>query len=382
MKRTLAAVIALILVLAIPLATVEAAGSSEKGELLITQEPETKEGTVGEIVTVDFYLYPNLPDGRKLDSLSGTMKYDAEFVTLGSINQVDEEKNLTSLMKGKASSFQYKIEEEDGELRFAFIDAYGVDAEGFWFQAEFRVEKEGATDFVFNGITYTGIDSSYKTVTFVIDPVSVGGVYTAGYDVPDDGAAQETFAPLTPAMETPVSVTPTPKPENEGQPVPVTSTLPTYSAAPTQSGVVTPAPAVSSMPVTTPAPVDLTPTPQTETPAPEQTEDPSVPVEETTPVPIVTPESNDPSYTAEASAFPIGGDEIVGETTSAPDTQTTPIDGNTSDPETTKSGDADDKKDDSDKWLIIGIIVGMVAVVGLGTLAIILILKRRKLNEK
>ena len=42
----------------------------------------------------------------------------------------------------------------------------------------------------------------------------------------------------------------------------------------------------------------------------------------------------------------------------------------------------EEKNDDSDRWLIIGIIAGMVAVVGLGALAIILLLKRRKMNEQ
>ena len=383
MKRILAAMIAFVLVLAIPFASVEAAGNSEKGELLITQEPETTEGAVGEIVKVNFFLYPNLPDGRKLDSFQCTMKYDQSFVTLGAINQVDDEKNLTSLMKSKGPLFQYNIDQENGLLILGFIDMYGVESEGFWFQAEFRIEQEGATAFVFNNFEYTGIigNGDYTAARYMIDPVSVGGLYTAGYEVPTDGAAGETFAPLTPAMETPVTVTPTPKPENNGQPVPVTSTLPTYSSVPTASGIVTPAPAVTSMPVTTPAPYESTSAPQTETAEPVQT-DPTLPAGETTAAPIGTPESGDPAIEAEASAFPIGGDEIVGEATTAPNTQTAPVGETSADPEATKSGSANDQKDDSDKWLIIGIIAGMVAVVGLGALAIVLLLKRRKMNDQ
>ncbi len=373
MKRFLAAVIILALLTAIPFVS-PAPASAETGELLIAQEPETIQAAVGDIVKVNFFLYPNLPDGRKLDSLSGTMKYDPEFVTFATINQEDKEANLTSLMKGKASSFQFN-NFDNGELRFAFIDAYGVEAEGFWFQAEFRVEKEGATAFVFNGITYTGIDSSYKTVSFKIEPVSIGGIYTEGYTVPTDGAAGETFAPLTPAVETPVVTTPTPKPSNSGQTVPVSSTLPTYSSVPTQSGIVTPAPAVTSMPMLTPAPVDITPVPQTET-----TENPVLPDGETTAGPLSTPDASDPQA-AEASAFPINGDDIFAETTSEPGTQNDPVEGPESDTKNAASQN-EEKNDDSDRWLIIGIIAGMVAVVGLGALAIILLLKRRKMNEQ
>ena len=71
MKRFFAALIALLVLLAIP--TV-ASAAAEEGEMLISSEKVT--GEVGSVVKVDFYLYPNLPDGRKLDSLSGTMKYD------------------------------------------------------------------------------------------------------------------------------------------------------------------------------------------------------------------------------------------------------------------------------------------------------------------
>ncbi len=378
MKRTLAAVIALALVLAIPFAAVEAAGSGEKGELLITQEPEKIQGQVGEIVKVNFYLYPNLPDGRKLDSLSGTMKYDPEFVTLGAINQKDEEQNLTTLMKGKASVFLHNIKADEGLLMLAFSDPYGVEKSGFWFQAEFRIEKEGATDFVFNGITYTGIDDEYIAITFVIDPVSVGGIYTEGQTVPEDGAAEQTFAPLTPAVETPAAPTATPRPSNSAQPVPIASTLPTYSAKPTASGIVTPAPAVTKMPAATSAPQADTPEPE-----PEPAETP-VPVGET-PEPVIAPTSAEPVPATETTPFPIEGDTTPPEATSE---ATAPIEpAATSEPaqpsdETVPDKQTETEEKKNDIWLIIGLIAGMVAVVGLGALAIVLLLKRRKMNEQ
>lgn len=358
MKRFFAFVIALALLLALPLASSEAA---EVGELLIASEKVS--GAVGDVVKVNFELYPNLPDGRKLDSLSGSMKYNPEIVTLGAISQVDEENNLTSLMKGKASSFQYNID-DSGELRFAFIDAYGVEADGFWFQAEFRIEQEGATDFVFNGITYTGLDADYKTESFYIDPVSVGGIFTEGQEVPSDGAAEETFAPLTPAVNTPAPVTPTPKPSHNSQTVPVTSSLPTYSAKPTASGVVTPGPAVTSMPMTTPAPQESTPAPvETEPPAaaedPERSEQPN-------------PDAEQPVAVAEATEIPVLED------TPAPVQAVEEPAGS----EPAKENQAPAAQANQPNMaLVIGVIIGIVAVVGLGALAIVLILKRRRMDD-
>ncbi len=395
MKRTLAFVIALALVLAIPFAAVEAAGDSEMGELLITQEPEKIQGEVGEIVKVNFYLYPNLPDGRKLDSLSGTMQYDPEFVTLGAINQKDEELNLKSLMQGKAASFQHKI--DNGVLRFAFIDAYGVEEEGFWFQAEFRIEKEGATDFIFNGITYTGIDSTFKTVSFMINPVSVGGIYTEGQTIPTGGAAEETFAPLTPAVDTPAPPTATPKPSNGGQNVPVVSTLPTYEPNPTASGIVTPQPPITSIPVKTPdqndstsvpqqvtdtpAPEPETPTPESDTPAPGS--DTPAPADIQTPEPVFVPTTDDPNQIVEATPFPIGDNNDPVNVTDAPSVPIEPT--VTNEPvqpsDETIPEKSTEKEADNDLWLIVGIVAAMVAVLGLGALAIVLLMKRRKMND-
>ena len=353
MKRLLAFIVGIML-LVIPFVSANAAGSAELGELLISS-PEKMTGAVGDVVKVNFFLYPNLPEGRKLDSLSGFMKYDSEFVTLGAINQTDEENNLTSLMKGKASMFQYNIE-DNGVLRFTFVDAYGVETDGFWFQAEFRIEKEGATDFIFNGINYTGIDDDFKAMSFYIEPVSVGGIYTEGQEVPADGAAEETYEPIEPSIETPAPVTPTPKPSNDGQTVPVTSTLPTYSANPAPSGIVTPAPAVTSMPITTPVP-------------PEATAAPS------------GPNGQQGDISAEASAAPNGDpsdpanpgtDPVTGETIE----NVKPVDPNDS-----LKPNTNNQKGETNTLIVVGVIIGIVAVLGLGALAIVLILKRRKIEE-
>lgn len=358
MKRLFAALIALVL-LVLPFAASQAA---ETGELLIASETVT--GTVGEVIKVNFFLYPNLPEGRKLDTLSGSMHFDPEFLTFGAINQVDEENNLTSLMKGKASNFQYN-EITKGEVRFGFIDAYGVEAEGFWFQAEFRIEKEGATDFVFNGISYTGLDSNYKTISFVIDPVSVGGVYTEGQQIPEDGAADVTFAPLEPVIETPAPVTPTPRPSNSGQTVPVVSALPTFSAQPSSAGtgLVTP------QPPQTPMQPALSAAPHTEeaTPQAEVTNEPvvEVPTEAATAAP-----SDDPITPAEQTALPIGEDP---QSTGNP--QNLPVD------PTEPEGQREIEEEGPNMVLVIGVIVGIVAVIGLGALAIVLVLKRRNAED-
>ena len=365
MKRLLSAMIALVLLLAIPIASVEAAGDAELGEMLISSEKQSV--AVGDVVKVNFELYPNLPDGRKLDSLSGSMKFDTDFLSFGTINQVDEQNNLTSLIKGKASSFQYKFDEKTGTIRFAFIDAYGVDAEGFWFQAEFRVEKEGSTDFVFNGISYTGVDNQYQTVSFRLDPVSVGGLYTEGESVPTDGAAEETFAPLTPAVNTPVPVTPTPKPSNSGQSVPVTSTLPTYSAKPSDSTtVVTPAAAVTSMPVITPGTASGT-AKATESASAVQTDTPAPAVPDATSSSGTDPQAEVP----DATDSPSGIVDIEPTETAAPTTPDKPI----------QDSADDNPAQQTNMLLVIGVIIGIVAVIGLGALAIILVLKRRNMEE-
>ena len=357
MKRLIAVIVALLMICALPIfPDTTAAAETKLGELLITSEKVT--GAVGDVVKVNFFLYANLPDGRKLDSLTGSMRYDPDVVKLGAVNQVDEENNLTSLMRGKASSFQYNIE-GNGVLRFAFIDAYGVEANGFWFQAEFRIEAEGSTDFVFNGITYTGIDSSFKTETYYIEPTSVGGIYTEGQDEPENGPVEETFAPLTPAVETPKPATPTPKPSNSSKPVPVTSTLPTYSAKPAPSGIVTPGPAVTSMPLATnsgetaatPAPDDQA---QNTEATPEAGTDPvaEVPGGDTTEAPAIIEDTPAPIRETE-------------------ETDPTPA------PQQGGNNGATGGEESMNLPLVIGVIAGIVVVIALGVLAIVLVLKRR-----
>ncbi len=272
MKRVFAiALAALLLLFMLPLRTTEA---EERGELLITSE--TVSGAVRDVVKVNFYLYPNLPADKRLDSISGILLYDSELLTFGAFNLSDEEHGLDSLMNGKASLVNYNPA-EPGVLRFAFIDAYGVEKDGFWFQAEFRIEKEGASAFVFNGFTYSCIDSENTSESFYIDPVSVGGVHTEGESVPTDAADQVTFAPLSPLIEE--------TPGSGGQPVPITSELPVYSGnpQPTDAPIDTPEP--TEQPTDTPEPTEQpadTPAPTvqlTDTPAPIETptEEPAAP---------------------------------------------------------------------------------------------------------
>ncbi len=372
MKKTLICLLSLILLLAIPFSATHAAETP--GDLLITSEPI--EGGVGDIVRVNFYLYPNLPDGLKLNSISCMIKFDPEFLKFGTINQIDEEANLESLMKGKSSLFLHN-EPEPGLLKLAFSDGYGIEKEGFWFQAEFRIEKEGATDFVFNGFSYSAIsDETGKMESFYIDPVSVGGVYTSGEAVPTDGAANETFAPLSPSIETPAASTPTPKPvTTPGQTVPVTTTLPTFSALPS----------ATSGPVTKHPQVTPTPAPSRSS----ETDAPASGTPETT-----TPVTSAPATEAPASSEPTGSAPVdteapassepteVPETTEAPEQTpaTIPISDETPEPTSSEhpseGGDAPAEGTMS-TFAKIAIIGGIAALIGVGILLIVLILKRR-----
>ena len=364
MKKTLACLLILALLLSLTLSLTYA--EDRLGELLITSDPV--EGNVGDIVKVNFYLYPNLPEGLKLESITCVIKFDPEVLKFGTINQFDDKENKESLMKGKASLFQFN-EPTPGELKLTFADGFGVDAEGFWFQAEFRIEKEGATDFVFNGFLYSGIDESYKSTSFYIDPASIGGVYTPGQALPTDGASTETFAPLSPAIESKEPATATPKASTPPPTVPITSTLPTFSALPTSSsgGIVTTPPRVTA----TPAPSASTETAAPASGMPDETEGP---VAEATPSPDGTepaPDTEQPENTEipSDSAEPIPVDEGTPE----PLTPT---------PQNDPSNEQNDPSDGNDDgklspFAIAGIIGGIVAVIGLGVLAIVLILKKR-----
>jgi hypothetical protein len=356
MKKTLASLLILALLIALPLSLAYAA--EEPGELLITSDPV--EGNVGDIVKVNFYLYPNLPEGLKLESITCMIKFDPEILKFGTINQFDDKENKESLMKGKASLFQFN-EPNPGELKLAFTDGYGVDAEGFWFQAEFRIEKEGATEFVFNGFTYSGIDSSYKSTSFYLEPASYGGVYTPGQALPSDGASTETFAPLSPAVESKEPATATPKTTTPPPTVPIMSALPTYSARPTSSGGI----------VTPPAPVTATPVPsgstETAAPATQASETTGTPAAEGTPAPDGTlPAETDLPETSDTPVDSAEPTNVTDETPEPVAPETTPV--------PAEPGSADEKLS---PFAIAGIIAGIVAVIGGGILLIVLVLKRR-----
>lgn len=353
--RCLAWILILALTIIILPATVRA---SEEGEMLLTSEPV--EGAVGEIVAVDFYCYPNLPEGLLLDSLEGTLLYDAEFLTLGSINLRDEEKNLSSLMNSKGPIWIPNTTEA-GKLQFAYADTFGTDEQGFLFQIEFRIEKEGATAFVFNSIRYSGLDTTTnKATSFFINPRQTGGVKTEGQEIPGDVAADTTYAPLEPNVETPAAKsTPTPLPSNNGQPVPNTTQLPepTNIATPS-SGLVTPNPKVTSMPANTSSATEQATAPASEAPATQGTEptDTEVPTEAT----------QEPEAPIEATAEPL----VVSESTPKPNegTNVQP----TSSPENVKPAQQQNKA------VLIAVIAGIIVVILLAILAIILVLIRKK----
>ena len=107
--------------------------AAEEGEMLITSEPV--KGAVGDVVKVDFYCYPNIPEGAVLDAFQGSLSYDPEILTLGAVSLRDEEQNLNSMLNSKSPIWMHT--EEPGKMLFAFADAYGTDAQGFLFQIEF-----------------------------------------------------------------------------------------------------------------------------------------------------------------------------------------------------------------------------------------------------
>ena len=350
MKRLLVVLIALTL-LALPMLTSHAA---ETGELLITSEKVS--GEVGKIVKVNFYLYPNLPEGQKLGSLQGFMKYDSDFVTLGAINQTDTEANLSSWMKGRASKFEYNP--EPGLLRFAFFDGYGIEEGGFWFQAEFRIEKEGATDFVFNGIAYSGIDETYATVLYSIAPVSCGGIYTEGQTVPTMDP-HVTFAPLNPEMPTPTAASASPTSSGSAEATETAKTTPTATAKATATAK----PSNGNSGTATAKP-SATPTPKpTATPAAEKQS--NAPTEQAPSTDITSVASDTPEPTTEAlSSAPVKASEPPKQPEQSPSV--------------TEVGETEQQ---SNLLLLTGMTIGLVALIGLGAILTILILKRRKKEE-
>lgn len=367
MKRKFAWLIILALIVSlIPAATFAA----DEGEMLLTSEPV--QGAVGDVVKVDFYCYPNLSDGEFLDSLEGTLVYDPEFLTLGSINLRDEEQNLNSILNSK-SPLWIPSTAEAGKLVFAWADAFGTDETGFLFQIEFRIEKEGAAPFLFNSIRYHGINgSTYQSLgSYFINPVQLGGVYTEGYELTDGTEPDATYEALEPTVETPKpQATATPKPSNSGHSVPQTTSLPEPTNLPTShpTGLVTPAPAVTSMPMSThsgsPAPATPPAGDPTKTDAPSATAQPS---EEAT-----TETTDDPNNQTDQNAQT--------EQTSAPapvvEASPEPDNGKTVQP--TPAPQNTNTETEMNQALVIAVIAGIVVVILLAVLAIVLVLMHNK----
>lgn len=332
MKRFLAILFAIVILSAIPIASGAAAGNSRLGELYITSDKVS--GEVGDLVKVNFYVYPNLPEGRKLDTFIGYIKYDPEILKYGAYNLVDKEENLTSFMQmGERPVYSFVPNyDEPGYFRFVYISVYGAEAEGFWLQLVFRIEKEGATDFVFNGISYTGFDSEMKTESYYIEPVSVGGVYTEGQTVPSEGTGEETYAPLTPGIETPVTAS-TPKASDGGK------TTPAATASPAET--------------------------PTETPSQEASVEPTAPAKET-----ATASDPPAASPGEAQASGETGNNAIAEPTADLPEEPAAL--------TAVTGHSSR----SNMLLVAGVIVGIIAVIGLGALAILLILKGCRLDDE
>ena len=336
MKRSLAVLLALALLFALPIAASEAAAN---GEMLITSEKVT--GKVNDVVTVDFYLYPNLPDGQKLESLSCTLKYDPELLTLGSISYIIPEENLTTCLKGNCPIYRdYEDKENNkGVVLFAFADAFGVEQGGFWFRAEFRIEKEGSSSFQFLGIEYSGLDGENHSVPYTLsDQKSVGGVSTP--------------TPTT-------TPTPTNKP----------TTKPT-------SGNTTPTPAATATPT---AATNATPSSQsTNTTAPSDT-----PAPQTTAVPTATSDNGSGSNET-GSAAPTDALVIVVQETATPGSgegqENVPKPDETPDSDATKL-QTEEPSSILDILVIAGIILGIVALAALCFILFVLFKKRRKEDE-
>lgn len=384
-----------ILILALAVLLLPATGvAATEGEMLLTSEPV--EGAVGDIVKVEFYCYPNLPEGELLDSLEFSLSYDPEMLTFGSFNMRDEEKNLASMMYGKSAQPPMWNLKEPGLIVLAWAELFGTDQQGFLFQLEFRIEKEGASDFLFNSVRYHTINGeSYASVaSYYINPVHIGGVKTAGEEIPEEPETAETYAPLEPAMETPApQPTDTPKPSNGGQTVPKTSSLPEPTNIPTKNpeatGIVTPEPAVTSMPMNTPAatqsaaatakPTAKTNPTQKATQAPATTDAPNTEAPNTEAPNTEAPETQqpeEPETTPEPNEQVEATDEplVVTESTPDIDPDKTNPEGPNGTPENVKPASGQQPN----RALVIAVIAGIVVVILLAALAIVLILIHNK----
>lgn len=372
--------LAWILILALTVLLLPAAtGAATEGEMLLTSDPV--EGAVGDIVKVDFYCYPNLTENELLDSLEFSLAYDPEMLTFGSFNMRDEENNLASMMYGKSAQPPMWNLKEPGLIVLAWAELFGTDQQGFMFQLEFRIEKEGASDFLFNSVRYHSIDgASYASIgSYYINPVRIGGVKTEGEEIPEEPTVEATYAPLEPSVETPApQATATPKPNNEGQTVPQTSTLPEPSgmATPAETGIVTLPPAVTSMPVTTPA---ATQAPSNNAGATAKTN----PTQSAAQTPASNAATDAPASEAPAAETQQPTEPEATLETAAPDASTEPLvvtesTPETTDPEEPTAAPETVKPAQENKALVIAVIAGIIVVILLAVLAIVLILIRNK----
>ncbi len=370
MKRKFAWLIILSLMLSL-IPTMTDAIEVKEGEMLITSDPI--QSTVGEIVKVDFYCYSNIPEGEFMDSLQFSLTYDSELLTFGSLNLHDDEQNLKSILYGKSAQPPMLNTKEPGAIILAWSEPFGTDEQGFLFQIEFRVEQEGAGTFFFNSVQYSTIDANDQSVSYYIQPLQTGGVFTEGYEVPVDSDPDATFAPLEPVVETPKPQnTATPVPSNNGHGVPQTSTLPVPSDLPTSNPTSSAAtPSATAKPKNSPtasahtATASATAAPQSVAP---QTDSLNTDVPNTNQASVDNPTDApiDPDSQFEETAVPVP----VAETTDAP------IDDKTAQP--TDEPENPNPELPLNRALVIAIIAGIIVVILLAILAIILVLVHNK----
>ena len=355
MKRTIALLMG-VLLLAVLVPSV--AYATDEGEMEIVTEPETIHCAVGDIVKVNFYLYPNLPENILMNSVQGKLIYDPEMLTFGAINTKDEDENLRSFLEDGKSTMRAENYMTPGEILFGYIDVYGWKGQGFWIQVEFRVEQEGACIFLFNGILYSGIDQeTNKSISYYIEPKQAGAITTGDDPVPTDAEVNVTYEPLAPEISTTPTPSPTQRPQNSGQTVPQTSSVPL------PSGV--------TLPTSNPNPTGPLTMPPVVTPTPSPTRIPS----SATKVPVGTAAAELPEESPQASAQQGESMDPVSEGTAKPQEPT----GLTAAPapETSKTT----QEQPSNLVMTVVIIAGIALVVLLALLAIVLILMRKRRLE-
>lgn len=217
MKRALVRIAAAVLLLLLIPKAGFAQSADPETAVDITSDPATTEGEVGSLVAVDIYLHTTLPENLLLCSIEGVLQYDADLLSFGAVFEADEEKELRSFLKDGKATIPVYNSSDPGKLRFVVADAYGWETDGFWLMLEFRVDREGATDFVFSDLTYLCVDHETGEVyKYTAEPIKAGSLVTPN------------AASVTPTAE----ATDTPKPTEEASVTPTETVTPTVTEPP------------------------------------------------------------------------------------------------------------------------------------------------------